>query len=69
MSRTISAKKSWFSWLSEHCLGSSGRNGSLLGMRRSFWGEDAYVIRCHGYLFRVSEAVFHYISNVNSLHE
>ena len=69
MSRTISAKKSWFSWLQNHCIGSSGEGGSLIGMRRSFWGEDAYVVRCHGYLFKVDEGIFRYISNVNSLQD
>lgn len=67
--RTISAKRSWFNWLQDHCLGSSGDGGSLIGMRRSFWGNDAYVIRCCGYLFRVTEGVFSYINNVNSLQD
>ena len=67
MSRTISAQKSWFKWLSDHNLGSSC--GSLFAMRRSFWGQDAYVVRCDGRLFRVNEGVFRYIANVNSLQD
>ena len=63
MKRTISAKKAWFPWLSEHCLGSSGKGGSLIGMRRSFWGQDAYVVRCCRYLFRVSEEDFLFVMN------
>ena len=66
MKRTISAKKAWFPWLSENCLGSSGEGGSLIGMRRSFWGQDAYVVRCCRYLFRVSEEDFMYVfKNMN----
>lgn len=61
MSRTISAKKEWFKWLQERCYGSSGEGGSLIGMRRSFWGNEAYVVRCCRYLFRVSEKDFNYL--------
>ena len=59
--KTITVKVSWFPYLQEHCLGSSGREGSLIGLRRSYWGKDAYVIRCNKYLFRVSEDVFKYV--------
>ena len=63
MNRTVRAKKNWFLWLQEHCTGSSGEGGSLIGMRRSFWGKDAYVVRCCNYLFKVDEDVFNYISS------
>ena len=63
MSRTIYAKRKWFEYLVEHCLGSSGEGGSLIGMRRSFWGQDAYVVRCCKYLFKVSEEVFNYVGS------
>lgn len=65
MSRTISAKKSWFSWLQDHCIASTGKNGSLIGMRRSFWGDKAYVIKCCSYCFMVTESIFRYIKSIN----
>ena len=55
--RTLSAKKNWFPWLCEHCLGSSGEGGSLIGMRR-WWGNDAYVVRCHRHLFHLTKEDF-----------
>ena len=64
MSRTTTAKKSWFKWLQDHCIASTGRNASLIGMRRSFWGKDAFVVRCCSYCFMVSENVFHYIESL-----
>ena len=54
---TACAGKEWFSYLSEHCTGSSGWGGSLKGMRKQFWG-NAYVVRCCGYLFRVERNIF-----------
>ena len=33
-SKTISASKEWFKYLSERCLGSSGHGGNLTGMRK-----------------------------------
>ena len=59
--RTVYAKREWFPFLSEHCIGSSGEGGSLSGMRRCFWGKDAYVVRCCKYLFHVDEETFYYI--------
>lgn len=58
MSRTINAKKHWFPWLAENCLASSGKDGSLWGMRHCVWGDDAYVVRCCRYLFMVSKEDF-----------
>lgn len=60
MKRTDNAASCWFSWLCEHCHGSSGHGGNLAGMRALYWGEEAFVIRCCGYLFRVSENDFKY---------
>lgn len=60
--RTIRAKKDWFDYLCDNCLGSSGRGGSLAGMRRKFWGNDAYVVRCREHLFWVTEETFFLIS-------
>ena len=62
MSRTIYAKKHWLPYLQKNSIASSGYRGSLLGMRRSFWGNDAYVIRCCNYLFKVNEDMFNEIS-------
>lgn len=62
MSRTGIADKSWFRFLSEHCTGSSGKGGNLTGMRNLYWGRDAFVIRCCGYLFCVPEAIFNEVT-------
>jgi len=56
--RTITAGKEWFRYLSENCTGSSGYGGNLYGMRKLYWGVDAFVVKCSGYLFRVPETVF-----------
>ena len=64
MSNTLTAKKKWFEWLQAHCIGSSGKGASLLGMRRSFWGNDAFVVRCCGYLFNVSATDFNLLRNI-----
>lgn len=57
MSRTISAKKKWLFFLQENCIGSSNKGASLLKMRR-WWGADAYVVKCCGYLFQMEEETF-----------
>ena len=63
MTRTVYAKRNWFPYLQEHCSGSTGKGGSLIGMRRLYWGKDAYVVRCCEHLFRVSEDVFQTVAN------
>lgn len=55
--KTATVKKEWFIWLCDHCEASSGKNGNLVGMRKKFWG-DAPVIRCCGYLFKVTREDF-----------
>lgn len=59
--RTITAGKEWFQWLSDCCFGSTGRGGNLTGMRKLYWGKDAYVVRCCNHYFRVSEATFNHV--------
>lgn len=54
--RTLWAKKKWLPWLKANCISSSG--GSLRTLRKTLWGEDAYVVRCDGMLFMVSEEKF-----------
>jgi hypothetical protein len=56
--RTITVSKDWFDWCCNHCYGSSGYGGNLTGMRKLYWG-NAFVIRCCGYLFRVSSDDFY----------
>ena len=58
MRKTCSAPKSAFDYLCENCYASSGHGGNLTGMRKLFWGKDAFVVRCCGYLFNVPEHVF-----------
>lgn len=62
MNRTIRVKKSWFLWLNENCDGVSGEGSSLVNMRRSVWGKDAYVVRCCKHLFKVDSDIFNYLS-------
>ena len=61
MSHTLYAKKAWFAYLREHCFESSAYGGSLVRMRRSLWGDDAYVVRCSKHLFRVDKETFDHI--------
>ena len=65
MSRTLYVKKNWFQWLQESCLASSGEGGSLLSLRRSHWGNDAYVIRCNKFLFMVNKPDFDYVEKIS----
>lgn len=58
MKKTITARKKWFAELSDVCNASSGYGGNLTGMRKLYWGKDAFVVRCCGYLFKVSEREF-----------
>ena len=55
---TATADPRWLEFLSDNCLGSSGYHGNLAGMRKLYWGSSAPVIRCAGYLFRVSPEIF-----------
>lgn len=59
MSRTINAKKEWFPWLSDKCEAISF--DSLRNMRKTLWGDEAYVVRCCRYLFKVDEKSFKYL--------
>ena len=63
--KTLTVKKKWFDWLKEHSLATSGEGVSLLRMRRAMWGDDALVVRCNKYLFKVSEDVFLYIKRAD----
>lgn len=56
--RNGTADKGWFRFLSEHCQGSTGFGGDITGMRRLWWGKDAYCVWCCGYWFRVSPQIF-----------
>ena len=59
MSRTINAKKEWFSYLSECCEAISF--DSLRNMRKTLWGDEAYVVRCCRYIFKVNEENFNFL--------
>lgn len=52
------ADKGWLHYLGEHCNGSTGYGGNLTGMRKLYWGPDAYAIWCCGFWFRVSPEIF-----------
>lgn len=62
--RTLSVKKHWFSWLSDHCIALGF--GSVPKLRNSVWGEDAFIVKCVGYKFRVDEPIFHYLKEISS---
>lgn len=59
--RTATVDKAWFHYLSEHCTGSTGVGGNLEGMRKLWWGKDAYCVKCCGCWFRVSLDVFNIV--------
>ena len=41
----------WVMWLEENCIGSAGPRGSIVGMRRLFWGKEALVVKAGAYLY------------------
>lgn len=34
------------------------KTGSVKGMRRLYYGNEAYLIRCGGYIYKVTEEVY-----------
>jgi hypothetical protein len=60
---TIYANKEWFEYLKEHSLGSAGPNPSITGMKRLFYGMDAYCVMCNHYLFNVTSLTYDTIKN------
>lgn len=37
---------------------STGKYGNITGMRKLYWGEDAYIIRSGAYAYKVDEITF-----------
>ena len=37
---------------------STGPDGNAEGMKRLYWGLDAYVVKCDHYLYKVSKEVY-----------
>ena len=37
---------------------STGRYGNISGMRKLYWGKEAFVIRCGAYAYKVDESTF-----------
>jgi len=58
MKKTCSAPKSAFDYLCKNSYASSGYGGNITGMRKLYWGKDALIVRCCGYLFLVPQFVF-----------
>ena len=55
----INAKMKLFDYLSGNCHASTGKGGSVIGMRRvGGWRDSDYIVRCCGYLFNVDEKVY-----------
>ena len=34
----------WVKWLEDNCIGSFGPRGSIVGMRRMYYGRDALIV-------------------------
>ena len=56
--KTCNAPKTAFDYLCKFSYASAGPNGNLTGMRKLYWGKNALVVRCCGYLFNVPPFVF-----------
>ena len=41
----------WVLWLEENCLASAGPYANLKGMRQSYWGKEALVVKAGTYLY------------------
>lgn len=39
----------WVRWLSDNCIGSFGPHGSIVGMRRLYYGKDALIVMAGAY--------------------
>ena len=37
---------------------STGRYPNITGMRKLYWGENAFIIRCGAYAYKVDEIIF-----------
>lgn len=37
---------------------STGRNGNIQGMRKLYWGQDAYIVKCGAYAYKVDAETF-----------
>lgn len=57
--RTLNASLKWEKYLdSRKDFESTGPDGNAEGMKRLYWGLDAYVVKCNHYLYKVDEATY-----------
>ena len=61
--KTIYAKRKWYNYLCG-CAISTANGSTSVRALRSIWGQNACIVRCNGYLFRVPERVFAEVSTI-----
>lgn len=57
MPRTKFLPVGYSHWIPENSP-SAGPNCSVRGMKKLFWGEDAYCVRCGQYVYKVPKYVW-----------
>lgn len=59
MSKTINVTKRVYDKYNLGQYPNAGPNPSVLGMKRKFWGKDAYVLRHDDYVYNVPKDVYY----------
>ena len=59
MTKTIRVPIRYQEMLEKNCLSSAGPNASVSGMKKKFWGKDAYVVLCGQYAYNVSSGTYY----------
>lgn len=60
--RTLNASVKWEKFLDGLNCPSTGPDGNAEGMKRLYWGLDAYVVYCHHYLYKVDADTYNRIA-------
>lgn len=56
--KTLYVKKELYNKLRLDRFPSAGPNGSIVGMKNLYWGEDALVVKCGQYIYHVDFATY-----------
>ena len=56
--RTLHAPVRWEKFLDSLGCPNTGPDGNAEGMKRLYWGLDAYVVLCNHYLYKVDEKTY-----------
>ena len=56
--KVVRVPKTWEKYLDSLGCPSAGPNGNAEGMKRLWWGLDAYVVKCGAYLYNVGETEY-----------